>query len=249
MAFGWRDVKLLFLQKRGQAPLNKKILQTKKYSKLKNLKSNPTCLNPSGRPARPTLPPSPQKPEEGCFWYQIWISISISKNNRGDLGHIVSSFDARHYINELKCLQSLSPVLFRHNHHRQPTPLCFVVSCKTFCFFLHFCLFKSFRVLLSPLCRTYYLDHSSEAAVSQEDVLNRLQISIFMMISSKWKSCCLPLSPDSHSEEWQVCWGPLCRLSLASGWRSSTERTLTFVHCSQRKRGMICTGSKKWESG
>ena len=67
LAFGWRDIKLLFLQKRGQAPLNKKILQTKKYSKLKNLKSNPTCLNPSGRPARPTLPPSPQKPEGGAF--------------------------------------------------------------------------------------------------------------------------------------------------------------------------------------
>ena len=90
LAFGWRDVKLLFLQKRGQAPLNKKILQTKKYSKLKNLKSNPTCLNPSGQPARPTLPPSPQKPE-GFFWYRIWISVSISKNNRGDLGHIVGS--------------------------------------------------------------------------------------------------------------------------------------------------------------
>ena len=146
----------------------------------------------------------------------------------------------RDALSKLTYLQCLSPVLFRHNHHRQPTPLYFVVSCKRFGSY--------FPLLLSPLCRTYYLDHSSEPAVSQEDVLNRLQIRIFMMISSKWRSCCLPLSPDSHSEEWQVCWGPLCRLSLASGWRSSTERTLTFIAHEKKQEKDLCR-IKKWESG
>ena len=122
-----------------------KHLQIRKYSKQRNTqnqriwKANPTCLNPSVRPARPTLPPSPQKPEGGCFWYQILNSISISKNNRGDLVHKVGSFDARHYINTLTNLQCLPPVLFRHNHHRQPTPLCFVI--KSLVFFLSFLFF------------------------------------------------------------------------------------------------------------